>query len=191
MTEPTGVKIKQLREAANLSIEELAKAAGIAPSQVELIENGKVIPTLSCLIKMCRSMGVRLGTVLDGAEHPGPALSKCQERKERTVSLSCDSAGDRSNLNFYALAAGKSDRNMEPYIIDVEWIPEKEEKKSQHEGEEFIYVMKGQIELQYGNDSFTLGEGDSIYYDSIVPHCLSTTGPDQKAKVLAVTYIPY
>ena len=68
MTEPTGVKIKQLREAANLSQEELAKAAGIASSQVELIENGKVIPTLSCLIKLCRSMGVRLGTVLDGAD---------------------------------------------------------------------------------------------------------------------------
>ena len=191
MTEPTGVKIKQLRQAANLSIEELAKAANIAPSQMEMIEEGKVIPTISCLIKLCRSMGVRLGTVLDGAEHPGPALSKHQEQKPRTVSLSCDSAGDRSNLNFYALATGKSDRNMEPYIIDVEWIPEKEEKKSQHEGEEFIYVIKGKIELQYGTDSYTLEEGDSIYYDSVVPHCISTAEPNTQAKVLAVTYIPY
>ena len=191
MTEPTGVKIKQLREAADLSQEELAKAAGIASSQVELIENGKVIPTLSCLIKLCRSMGVRLGTVLDGAEHPGPALSKRQEQKPRTVSLSCDSAGDRSNLNFYALAAGKSDRNMEPYIIEVEWIPENEEKKSQHEGEEFIYVMSGKVELRYGTDTYTLEEGDSIYYDSIVPHCISAAKPDTQAKVLAVTYIPY
>ena len=59
MTEPTGVKIKQLREAANLSQEELAKAAGIASSQVELIENGKVIPTLSCLCLLYTSPSPR------------------------------------------------------------------------------------------------------------------------------------
>ena len=60
---------------------------------------------------------------------------------------------------------------------------------SSHEGEEFIYVMEGTMEISYGQSSYLLNEGDSIYYDSIVPHHVHAY-QGQEAKILAVVYTP-
>jgi quercetin dioxygenase-like cupin family protein len=57
-----------------------------------------------------------------------------------------------------------------------------------HEGEEFIYVLDGEVELRYGGDTITLSAGDSVYYDSIVPHRVSSSAP---AKIVAVVYAPF
>ena len=59
---------------------------------------------------------------------------------------------------------------------------------SSHEGEEFIYVLDGEIEVVYGKDNFIIGKGDSIFYDSVVPHHLHSNG--QPSKILAVLYTP-
>ena len=66
---------------------------------------------------------------------------------------------------------------MEPFIIDIYPSSEKDYKPSSHEGEEFIYVLAGKIEIIYGKESCSLSGGDSIYYDSIVPHHVHTHGP--------------
>ena len=80
----------------------------------------------------------------------------------------------------------KIDRNLDPFIIDIEYA--EDYKLSSHEGEEFIYVLEGEIEIEYGKDKFIVGAGDSIYYDSVVPHHLHSTG--SKSKILAVLYTP-
>ena len=190
MTTSIGNKIKQLRETASLSQEELASAAGITPDELESIETNKIVPTVGLLVRLSRGMGIRLGSVLDGSEHPGPALSK-SEHFASTVFITGKRESARENLDFHALASQKSDRHMEPYMIEVEFLPEGNQRKSSHEGEEFLYVVRGNVELRYGKDKYPMGEGDSIYFDSIVPHCLSTTQEGDTARVLAVTYHPY
>jgi quercetin dioxygenase-like cupin family protein len=60
---------------------------------------------------------------------------------------------------------------------------------SSHEGEEFIYVLNGNVKILYGNSSYTLSAGDSIYYDSIVEH-LVEAADHNPAKILAVVYTP-
>ena len=79
---------------------------------------------------------------------------------------------------------------MEPFIIDVQPSEEKEFKLSAHEGEEFIYVLEGEINIAYGKETYELKAGDSIFYDSIVKHHVHGT-PGKAAKVLAVIYIPF
>ena len=79
---------------------------------------------------------------------------------------------------------------MEPFIIDINPENTLNYQLSAHEGEEFIYVMEGQIELEYGKEKYLLDEGDSIYYDSIVKHHLHGA-PGKSAKILAVVYIPF
>ena len=76
---------------------------------------------------------------------------------------------------------------MEPFLIDI--LPAKNELigKSTHEGEEFIYVLEGQVTVYYGNDTFVLEKGDSIYLDSIVQHLVTTVS---RAKILAIVYVP-
>jgi quercetin dioxygenase-like cupin family protein len=79
---------------------------------------------------------------------------------------------------------------MEPFIIDIHPSEDKEFKLSAHEGEEFIYVMKGEVEIEYGKQKYLLKQGDSIFYDSIVKHHVHGA-EGQAAQILAVVYIPF
>ena len=77
---------------------------------------------------------------------------------------------------------------MEPFVIDVEPGTAEVPALSTHEGEEFIYVLEGHIEINYGQKVYQLEVGDSLYYDSIVPHHVHATGGS--ARILAVVYAP-
>ncbi|MBQ4278908.1 MAG: helix-turn-helix transcriptional regulator [Rikenellaceae bacterium] len=188
MAEHIGQKIKQLREASQITPDTAAEAAHLPVSQLELIESGDLVPSISTLIKIARALGVRLGTILDGEEHPGPVVSSGNAIP--TVSISSENAAARTHLDFFSLAKDKTDRNMEPYMVNVAYRKCSDDQRSSHEGEEFLYVVDGTAELRYGNQTYTLRTGDSIYYDSIVPHCLSTAAEGETARVLAVTYTP-
>ena len=78
---------------------------------------------------------------------------------------------------------------MEPFLIDIHPLSEKEYRMSSHEGEECIYVLSGSIEVKYGTETHVLNEGDSIYYDSIVEHHVHSAS-GEAAKILAVIYTP-
>lgn len=191
MSDTIANKIKQLREAAGLSVADLAEAAGINEPQIELIENGSVMPSISTLIKIARRIGVRLGTILDGVETTTPIITKASQI-EPTISTSNANTSSRNHLDFFSLAGRKSDRNMEPFIVNVQFSDTTNENDwSRHEGEEFIFVLEGSVKIHYGTELYSLDAGDSIYYDSIVPHLITTQGESQSAKVLAVTYTPY
>ena len=77
---------------------------------------------------------------------------------------------------------------MEPFLNDI-YSGNGNEPVSTHEGEEFLFVLEGSIKVRYGNDTYLLKVGDSIYYDSIVDH-LVTAGDESGAKILAVVYSP-
>lgn len=79
---------------------------------------------------------------------------------------------------------------MEPFMIDIFPSSEEDYKLSSHEGEEFIYVVQGEVEILYGKDTYILTEGMSIYYDSIVEHHVHAHG-SESAKILAVVYAPF
>jgi quercetin dioxygenase-like cupin family protein len=95
----------------------------------------------------------------------------------------------RSDIDFFSLAANKAGRHMEPFLIEIHPLSAQGAHASSHEGEEFIYVLVGEIEVAYGKDLYRLKAGDSIYYDSIVPHHVHSAG-DQEARVVAVVYAP-
>lgn len=78
---------------------------------------------------------------------------------------------------------------MEPFVIDIDPNPENGFTLSAHEGEEFIMVLEGVLEINYGKSVYVLEKGDTIYYDSIVPHHVHAF-EGQSARILAVIYTP-
>jgi len=76
---------------------------------------------------------------------------------------------------------------MNPFVIDI--APQTKEDMTAHEGEEFIYVMSGKVEIAYGKDIYLLEPGDSIYYDSVVPHQVRD-GQSAPSRILACVYTP-
>ena len=184
-----GPKITSIRQNKNVTIEELAERCGFSIKMMEKIEKGETLPSLGHLIKVARVLGVRLGTFLDDHDLLGPVLSRKGESKEGT-SFSTSNYETGSGLIFHPLAGEKSGRHFEPFLIDVNPSPSSGTHLSAHEGEEFIFVLSGEIEISYGKKNYHLTEGDSIYYDSVVDHHVhsANNGP---AKILAIVYAPF
>lgn len=181
-----GDKLKTLRETHQLSVSELSERSGVNAEVIESIELEGSVSSLAPLTKLCRSLGVRLGTLLDDDTKIGPAVTRAGEAETIRRESQLETGTSESPLNFFSLAPGRLSRHMDPFMIDV--APAQERSLSQHEGEEFIYVMSGEIEIEYGKETYTLAEGDSIYYDSIVPH--QVRGGKDGARILAVVYAP-
>ena len=184
-----GAKIKRLRESKNITIEEVSERSGLSQDQIVSIENDEHLPSLGPLIKIARALGVRLGTFLDDNDDLGPVVCRAEEHNS-SISFSNGTADARKHMEYFSLAKQKAGRHMEPFIIDIQASEEKNFKLSAHEGEEFIFVLNGELEIEYGKEKYLLKEGDSIYYDSIVEHHVhGATG--KAAKILAMVYIPF
>jgi len=187
-----GNRIKSLRESKSISLEEMSDRSGLAVAQITWIEENKDLPSLAPLIKIARVLGVRLGTFLDDHDSLGPVVSRKKNCKEKEgISFSTEQTASHTHMDYYSLSSDKSGRHMEPFIIRID--PKEEDVDfilSSHEGEEFIYCIEGAFEITYGNDTYILEEGDSIYYDSIVAHHVHAAD-EQGAKLLAVVYTPF
>jgi len=119
----------------------------------------------------------------------GPVVTRKDEAEEVARLKSLETSSDAGVLDFFSLAEGKTSRHMEPFMITVNPGTSEQHALSSHEGEEFVYVLNGAIEVEYGKDLYVMSAGDSIYYDSIVPHQLRAHG-DVAARILAVVYAP-
>lgn len=185
-----GSKIRQLRELQGLSVAELAERSQSSADLIEHIEAGALVPSLTPLLRLARALGVRLGTFVDDELQPGPVVVRAGH-SEKVVRFSGKSPSTQASaLDFHALASNKRDRHMEPYLIDVHPAAPDACALSSHEGEEFLYVLEGQIEVAYGATRYQLEAGDSIYYDSVVPHDVHAAG-GADARILAMVYAPF
>lgn len=187
-----GAKIKSIRESKQLTLQEVAERSGLGSEQIERIENNVDFPSLAPLIKIARVLGVRLGTFLDDQTELGPVICRKKDSNEtNSIGFTNNATQERKHMEYHSLSQDKSGRHMEPFLIDI--VPSEEGVDfvlSTHEGEEFIYVLEGVVEINYGKNTYILEDGDSIYYDSIVAHHVHAAA-DHKAKILGVVYTPY
>lgn len=184
-----GGKIRSLRESKMIELEVLAERSQLPVEQIKAIEEDDLLPGLAPLIKIARVLGVRLGTFLDDSQGTGAVVSRNEEAKESVRFTNHSSAGNE-NMIYRSLSEGKENRHIEPFVIDIIPNGEQNYSMSSHEGEEFIYVLEGKVEVNYGKQTYLLEKGDSIYYDSIVKHHVHGYG-DDAAKILAVVYAPF
>lgn len=186
-----GAKIKNIRESKQLRIEEVAERTGLSVQQIERIEGNVDFPSLAPLIKIARVLGVRLGTFLDDQAELGPVVCRKKESEKDGIGFTNNATQGHKHMDYHALSSDKSGRHMEPFLIEISPSEEGEDFiLSTHEGEEFIYVLSGVVEINYGQSTYILEEGDSIYYDSIVAHHVHAAD-DNSARILGVIYTPY
>ena len=183
-----GERVKKYREANNLTRSQLGEKCGLNEEQITLIEEQSDIPSLSPLIKIARTLGVRLGTFLDDQIDLGPVICR-QNEIQQSISFSNDNTESRKHMNYYSLSGNKTERQMEPFIVHLNQQTDDSVERSSHEGEEFAYVLSGKVEILYGDKQYYLEKGDSIYYDSIVPHLIRAVSNDG-ADLIAVIYTP-
>lgn len=184
----SGQKIRLIREERKMELAEVALRTKLTESHLQKIELGELAPALGTLIKLARVFGVRLGTFLDDVPDKGMVITR-SENASPANNLTASGTGLRDNLSFMSLAREKSNRHMDPFIIEVSPESPLHGSLSSHEGEEFIYVLDGSIEVLYGKETLILKKGDSMYYDSVVGHQVKALD-NQKATILAIVYLP-
>ncbi|MCP4666823.1 MAG: helix-turn-helix transcriptional regulator, partial [Deltaproteobacteria bacterium] len=168
-----GARVRTVREGRGLSLEDISQRTGIAVSLLEDIENGDIAPPLGTVIKLAKALQMKIGYFVSGEENKAYTIVRRDDRK--VVSRYDSRKGKHYGYEYVSLAPHKKDRHMEPFLITL--VPaETEEERSTHDGQEFIYVLKGATEVRLEEDIHILEPGDSIYYDSTVPHLVKCHG---------------
>lgn len=180
-----GRRIKMYRKRLEMSPTDLAKATGLNVTLLQAIEEEQVYPALGILVKLSRALGQRLGTFMDDQFREDPLVVRKSDRKAQMAHHKGETPAPYS---YFPLGSGKTDRHMEPFFIEID--PHQEKETSSHEGEEFIVVVSGEVELIYGKQNFLLQPGDSMYYNSIVPHFVGAAN-GQKAEIYATVFMPF
>jgi len=182
---PVGEKIKLLREQKGFSLKDVADQTGFSTALISQMENHLISPSLGTLIKLAKALDVKVGDFF-GETHEEPfAIVRKDERK--TVSRFASKEGVKYGYGYESLGFEKKNRHMEPFIVTLEPATIKTSKTSTHEGEEFIYVLEGEMEVTFGNHRDVLYPGDSIYYDSTIPHRVQCH-QEKVTRILAVLY---
>lgn len=186
-----GEKIKNFRESKSLTFEEVATRSSLTHEQLERIEENACLPSLAPLIRIARTLGVRLGTFLDDDNELGPVICRKEDcSRQEGINFNNNSDLNRKHMTYHPLSQDKSGRHMEPFLVDVDASDGAKFELSSHEGEEFIYVLEGQIEINYGKENYLLTAGDSIYYDSVVSHHVHAAD-GSTARILGIVYTPF
>jgi transcriptional regulator with XRE-family HTH domain len=180
-----GERIKELRERKGLSLKEVADLTGFSTALLSQMENHLVSPSLGTIVKLARALTVKVGDFLGETEGEPFTIVRKDERK--MVSRFASKEGVKYGYFYESLGFDKKDRHMEPFIVTLEPATVKAAKTSVHEGEEFIFVLEGEMEVILGNHTDILYPGDSIYYDSTIPHKVQCH-QDKVTRILAVIY---
>jgi len=180
--EEVGARIRKIREEKGLSLQELSRLTGFEEKFLAGIESNDVQPQLGTVIKLSKALDSAFGRIVSGVGDRLFSITRKNER--RTVSRSSDHDGKRHPYAYKSLAPDVKGRHMEALIVQLEQAQIKD--ISIHEGEEFIFVLNGIVELQIGDESFDLEPGDSVYYLSTTPHFIAAKSG--RATILAVLY---
>jgi transcriptional regulator with XRE-family HTH domain len=177
-----GARIGSIRKEKGLSLDALSKLTGFAVDLLADIEQNRVQPQLGTIIKLSKALDSAFGRLVSGV---GDRLySVTRKNDQKIVSRSTSDKGRKQVYVYRSLAPEVQGRHMEALIVQLEENPDPE--MSVHEGEEFIYVLQGVVQLKIGQDSFDLTPGDSVYYLSTTPHLIAAKSG--QATILAVLY---
>ena len=179
-----GERVKKVREGRNLSLQDISQRTGLDVSLLEQIESGSLAPPLGIVIKLAKALNLKMGYFISGEEDRAYTIVRKSDRK--VVSRYDSKKGEYYGYGYESLAPHKKNRHMEPFLVSLD-PAETEEERSTHDGQEFIYVLDGAMEVRLDEEVHILRPGDAIYYDSTVPHLVKCHG-DKRTKILAVLY---
>jgi transcriptional regulator with XRE-family HTH domain len=179
-----GPRVRSVREDRGLSLEDISQRTNIDVDTLQRIESGEMAPPLGTIIKLAKALKMKMGYFISGEENRPFTIVRGDDRK--VISRYDSKKGKYYGYTYESLAPHKKDRHMEPFLVTLD-PSETEEERSAHDGQEFIYVLDGVMEVRLGEEVHLLEPGDSIYYDSTIPHLVKCHGRE-RTQILAVLY---
>jgi transcriptional regulator with XRE-family HTH domain len=179
---PLGERLKLLRTIHQISLDELAQRTGLTKSYLSKVERGVSEPSLATVLRLCEAYSITTGQLL--GEEATDDLIQLTRKDERTP---LKRLKHYDGYVYEALASKRANKVMQPFVM---YPPFKSTVSKidlvAHQGQELIYVIKGEIEfITYGN-TLRLSAGDSAYFDSTVPHRFLSLGKTQAEALIVV-----
>jgi DNA-binding transcriptional MerR regulator/mannose-6-phosphate isomerase-like protein (cupin superfamily) len=160
---PIGIRFRQLRRHRGKSLSLVAKAVGLSEGFLSNLERSRNEPSRDVCVKLARYFGLNVADFLNPIDVTGP-LVRAQDRK---------SLRNGPGVHVEVLASGKL--AMEPQLFRI--APGASSRSfSAHEGEEFLYIMRGRLKIELGTQEFHLRSGDGFYFNSSTQHRWSNPG---------------
>ena len=175
---PLAIRLKRLRQEKGLSLETLANETGLAAGFLLEIENEQRIPPVAALLRISRALGVESGYLLRDEEVEAAEIKRREEVRKRT-----------EDYSYSMLTIDSAEKHLKAFRVIIEAGSHHKGVSYQHEGEEFIYALKGEVEVSVGENLNQLGEGESLHFNSSVVHSLRNPG-DSECELLVVLYTP-
>ncbi len=157
--------IKKCRIRKQYTLEKLALLTGLTKGYLSKVERSDKAPPYSTLNKIAGALGMEVTGLLEKSKGP---LNDMRIDFTRTKDAAVIRGKSKTEgYDYQILAGNKPGKNMEPFII---YAPDEIKKMYTHEGEEFLYVIEGRLEFIYGDQTYIMEPGDTVYFDSCVPH---------------------
>jgi transcriptional regulator with XRE-family HTH domain len=172
---PVGERIKQARVEKGLDLDELAGRVGCSGEYLQWIEDGQVEPPVALLLQIAKSMNLDSGAFLTLDDSPERRLEEASKRTKK--------------YSYRTLTPPEADKHLMAFSVTIPPRTGHEGVGYQHEGEEFVYVISGEVELLVDEKKYGLGEKESHRFNSNVDHHLSNPG-DETAELLVILYVP-
>ena len=175
-------KLKQLRGAKGMELVVVAASSGVPRERLEEYEQGQSLPAVGELMNLAAVYDVSLNHFF--TSEIGTAQVEVVRAGERwKVEPQSDTAASL-NYSYEALSYRLTDKTMSPFHVEIPPNEGGQVQALSHEGEEFHFILSGQVEIAVGEETHHLGAGDAIYFDSRLPHTVRALG-SRSAKMLA------
>ena len=173
---PIGQRIKSFRTRKKLTLEQLANETGYSIDYLKQVESGDEMPPVGTLLQISRALNIDSGDLLKDQQ---------TARDQRADAY----AKRTQNYAYTTLTPGAEHKHLKAFRIQIKALQEHQGVGYQHEGEEFVYVLKGNIEVTVGEHVNRLETGQSLHFNSGVQHHMRNTA-DEDAELLVVVYNP-
>lgn len=180
LTVEHGDRLRAVREARGFTLVELSEKTGIAREILAQVEAGEAFLPLGQLIKLGKALSMTISDFISEGRKPFAIVRAGEAPKFARFGKTREAS---HGYEYEALAIDKSARRMEPFLVTL--LPAASDEPSSHDGQEFIYVLEGEMEVIVEDTRDVLKAGDSIYYDSTTTHLVRAYG-GKPAKILAV-----
>lgn len=162
-----GYKIRYIRKSQKRTLQEIADQCGFTKGLLSKIENNHITPPISTITKIANALGVKISALLDESGNKDKTVFTKRAKSE-------DSKGIKTSKGYFfiPIATDRIDKTMQPYIFFAKKGDIKRQPMS-HQGEEFIFILDGEVKFRVGSIEYIMQPGDSLYFNALEEHELS------------------
>ena len=181
-----GRAVKEFRHKKQITLQDLAARTGIPKSVLAEIENGDVVPPVATLLKLAKAFNVGMASFFE-EEATGMKISVTRSGERTRIKRRPHHHEGEVDYIYESLETHKTDKHMEPLLVEFQPLDTGDMVFTNHEGEEFVFVLEGRLEFRTDDRVEILEPGDTIYFESEINHSFRSLD-EKPARAIAVVW---